>query len=74
MGFTGKFAIHPRHVPGVVEAFAPSPAEIARARAVLRSAEEAAGNAGRHGDTMIDEAVLRSARRIVAEADRGVVA
>jgi citrate lyase beta subunit len=74
MGFTGKFAIHPRHVAGIVSAFAPSPAEIERARKILRAAEEAAGNAGRAGDSMIDEALLRSARRIVAAAgsDQGV--
>lgn len=67
MGFTGKFAIHPRHVAGVLAAFAPSPADVERARAVLRVAAD--GNAGRHGDSMIDEALLRTARRIVAGAE-----
>lgn len=68
MGFTGKFAIHPRHVAGLLAAFAPSKSEVERARAMLRTAEDAAGNAGRHGDFMIDEALLRTARRIVANA------
>jgi citrate lyase beta subunit len=68
MGFTGKFAIHPRHVAGIEAAFAPSAAEIERAQKVLRAAESVGGNAGRAGDSMIDEALLRSARRIVAQA------
>jgi citrate lyase beta subunit len=63
MGFTGKFAIHPKHVAGILSAFAPTAAEIERAQKILRAAESAAGRAG---DGMIDEAVLRSARRILA--------
>jgi (S)-citramalyl-CoA lyase len=66
MGFTGKFAIHPKHIAGILSAFAPTAAEIEKARAILRAAENAAGNADRAGDSMIDEAVLRSARRILA--------
>ncbi len=71
MGFTGKFAIHPKHVAGILSAFAPTAAEIERARKILRAAESAVGNAGRADDRMIDEAVLRSARRILANVPEG---
>jgi citrate lyase subunit beta/citryl-CoA lyase len=69
LGFTGKWAIHPRQVSVLTDAFTPAAAEIDRARAVL-AALEAAGSAGdgvtsREG-AMIDAASIRMARRVLA--------
>ena len=42
LGFDGKTAIHPAQVEPIHAAFAPTPAEVERARAVLRALEQAA--------------------------------
>ncbi len=68
MGFTGKFSIHPRHVGGIVDAFLPTEQEAVKARSILAAAESSRGNAVAHEGRMIDEAILRSARRTVALA------
>jgi (S)-citramalyl-CoA lyase len=68
LGFTGKFAIHPRHVAGVLNAFLPTEQEAARAAAILKAADAAHGNVVAFEGRMIDEAILRSARRTVALA------
>ncbi|BGP41767.1 hypothetical protein JCM10450v2_005833 [Rhodotorula kratochvilovae] len=50
MGFTGKQAIHPAQVEIIQEEFAPSPAEIARAQAILAQYAAAhASGAGAYG-------------------------
>ncbi|WP_336883283.1 CoA ester lyase [Rhodococcus globerulus] len=69
-GFFGRVCIHPRQVPVVQEIFTPSPEAVERARRMLElfDASVAAG----HGATvdesgrMIDEAVVRTARRTLA--------
>jgi citrate lyase subunit beta / citryl-CoA lyase len=66
LGFGGRAVVHPSHVAAVNEAFAPSAADIAWATDVL--ARWAGGGAGalRGADgSMIDEAVVRRARRLV---------
>ncbi|GAB4586555.1 HpcH/HpaI aldolase/citrate lyase family protein [Nocardia sp. IFM 10818] len=70
LGFRGRACIHPAQVPVVNEVFTPAPAEIDRARALIRRFEAAAGgvvldDAGR----MVDRAVIREARRLL-EATR----
>ena len=65
-GFTGKFAIHPRFVERTIDCFMPSEAETEHARGALAVAEAAGGAAVAYRGKMIDEAILRSARRIVA--------
>jgi citrate lyase subunit beta/citryl-CoA lyase len=42
LGFDGKTAVHPAHLTPIHAAFAPTPAEVERARAVLRALEQAA--------------------------------
>ena len=70
MGFSGKFAIHPRHVVPLHRGFEPSPGEVAWARAVLASeASNAASDqqgASLTAGQMVDEAVFRQARAILA--------
>ncbi len=66
-GFGGRAVIHPSHCAGVNEAFAPSDAERAWATDVLARLAAATGGAARAADgTMLDEAVARRARTILA--------
>lgn len=71
MGFLGRACIHPAQVAVVNEVFTPSAEDVAAAMAVITQAEEAAA-AGRgvfvdaDGRRMGDEAVVRSARRVLA--------
>jgi (S)-citramalyl-CoA lyase len=64
-GFQAKAAIHPGQIAAINAALTPTPEAIEKARAVL--AENAKG-VGTIGGQMIDEAVARKARRILAAA------
>ena len=64
-GFQAKAAIHPGQIAAINAALTPTPDAIEKARAVL--AENAKG-VGAIGGQMIDEAVARKARRILAAA------
>jgi citrate lyase subunit beta/citryl-CoA lyase len=65
LGFTGKLCIHPRQVPAVEAAFAPTAAELDWARAVVGSAPD--GVAAVAG-AMVDAPVVRRARQLLARA------
>jgi citrate lyase subunit beta/citryl-CoA lyase len=71
LGFRARTAIHPAQIPVIHEVFTPTPEEVARARRTVDLFEEAVA-AGRgiavDDGRMIDEAVVRSARRILAFA------
>ena len=67
-GYGAKLAIHPRHVAGVNSAFSPSAEERDYAEGVIAAFEAAAGNAFTFRGRMIDEPVIRSARRVLARA------
>ncbi len=73
LGFRGRSCIHPAQVPVVNDVFTPTRAQIERARRLveLYDAAIAAGTGAIADDNgkMIDEAVVRSARRIVAQQD-----
>ncbi len=69
LGYAARSAVHPAQVPVINEEFAPTADEVARARALIDEfdAAIAAGRGvvvGTDG-TMIDEAVVRSARRLL---------
>ncbi|MFT3977378.1 MAG: CoA ester lyase [Sphingomonas bacterium] len=66
-GFTGMMAIHPSQVPVINDAFTPSEAEIAHARAVVDAfaANPGAGVLQLDGK-MIDAPHLKAARRLLA--------
>jgi (S)-citramalyl-CoA lyase len=64
-GFAAKAAIHPGQVPAINAAYTPSDAEVVRARQIL---VENAKGVGVVDGQMIDEAVARKARRILAAA------
>jgi (S)-citramalyl-CoA lyase len=63
LGFSGKCAIHPSQVAMINAALVPSGSEISHARAVL---EENAKGVGVVNGIMVDEAVARRARRVLA--------
>jgi citrate lyase subunit beta / citryl-CoA lyase len=68
-GFAGTMCIHPRQADVVRRAFRPSPAAVAQARAILEAAEAADSGVFAFGGRMIDEPVLRQARRTLAQED-----
>ena len=70
LGFWGRACIHPAQIPVVHEVFTPIEAETARARDVLARYDEAlatgSGVCLDAGGRLIDEAVVRSARRLLS--------
>jgi citrate lyase subunit beta/citryl-CoA lyase len=68
-GFTGKLAIHPGQVAVINEVFTPSPAEIAKAQAVIAAfaAAPGVGVVGIDG-VMYDRPHLQRAKRLLARA------
>jgi len=68
-GFGGRSAIHPDQVATIAGVFRPSPDEVAAARRIIKIHEAAVASG--HGVSiddrgrMIDEAVVRSARRVL---------
>jgi citrate lyase subunit beta/citryl-CoA lyase len=66
-GFGARQAIHPTQVSIINHAMSPTPEELEKAAHLLELAEQAGGGACIDADgRMIDEAVLRSARRLLA--------
>ena len=65
LGFAGKAAIHPSQIAPINAALTPRPEEVAQARAILA---ESAKGVGVVQGRMVDEAVARKARRILAAA------
>jgi citrate lyase subunit beta / citryl-CoA lyase len=72
LGFTGKLCLHPRQLPIVDAAFAPSDDDIDWAREVLRVAGNSNGSAVRVGGEMIDAPQLDLARRIIGSLSESV--
>ncbi|MGN6743663.1 MAG: HpcH/HpaI aldolase/citrate lyase family protein [Amnibacterium sp.] len=66
-GFAGTVCIHPRQVPIVRAAFRPTAEELAWARRVVEAA--GAGGVVAVEGRMVDEPLLRQARRVLAAAD-----
>jgi len=65
LGFGARSAIHPDQVPVIESVFTPTPEEVDRARELVEAHDGRGGGLGADG-RFVDEAVLRSARRIVA--------
>jgi len=73
LGYTGRFAIHPRQLDVLHDVFTATPGEIADARALLAAYHDARGNgqgAIRHRGRLVDAAMAETARRVLATADR----
>jgi citrate lyase subunit beta/citryl-CoA lyase len=72
LGFEGKGCIHPRQVPVVHEAFAPTPDEIEKARRIVLAFEDAERRGlgvVALGSKMVDAPVVRRALRTVQMAE-----
>ncbi len=72
LGFEGKGCIHPRQVPVVHEAFAPSPEEIEKAKKIVLAFEEAEKKklgVVSLGSKMVDPPVVKRAMRAVKMAE-----
>jgi citrate lyase subunit beta / citryl-CoA lyase len=69
-GFGAKLCIHPRQVPGVHEAMAPSASELDWARRVVAADEASGGAAVQLDGRMVDAPVVLRARRLLAQAQR----
>lgn len=72
-GFDAKWAIHPRQVAAVTRAFTPDEATVDHARRVLAALDEAAAagrGAGVVDGALVDEAMAKDARRILAKVAR----
>ena len=68
LGYTGRFAIHPAQIPVIHDAYRPSDAEIAEARAVVTAYETARAEgrgAVRHRGRLIDHAMAIAAERLL---------
>jgi citrate lyase beta subunit len=69
MGFTGKVSYELAHIPHIHAALAPSTTEIEDARRVLAAAENDTVGITRLDGRMVNESIVRSARRILAAAN-----
>ncbi len=67
LGFTGRMAIHPKHIKAINEVFLPSAAEVADAKGIIEAIAAANGNACRYNGKMIDQPLVDSAERILAK-------
>ncbi|MET3806525.1 citrate lyase subunit beta/citryl-CoA lyase [Nakamurella sp. UYEF19] len=67
-GFAGTVCIHPRQVPIVRAAYHPSAESVAWATDVLAAADGAGNGVFAHRGQMVDEPVLRQARRVLTRA------
>jgi citrate lyase subunit beta/citryl-CoA lyase len=72
VGFGGRWAIHPAQVPVINQAFLPTPEQLEAARRLVERYDDALGQGIGVGvdedGQMVDEAVVRAARRILAQA------
>ncbi|KGE04526.1 HpcH/HpaI aldolase/citrate lyase family protein [Pseudohaliea rubra] len=59
LGFAAKAVIHPAQLAPVQEAFQPTAAELARARAAVEAYRQAGGRAIMHDGVMLDEPIVR---------------
>ena len=72
LGYVGKTAIHPGQVPVIHEVFTPPAGEVERQRRIVAAFDEAvaAGSASISVDgRMVDYAVVRTARTVIARAE-----
>jgi citrate lyase subunit beta / citryl-CoA lyase len=69
MGFTGKQAIHPSHIPVINDAFVPDELEIKAARELVAAFEDGGAAVVRVDDDMQDAPHLLRARAMLALAD-----
>ena len=74
MGFTGKVSYEAQHVPHIHTALAPSPEAVEQARRVVATAEADTIGIARLDGRMVNESIVRSARRVLATAEHAATA
>jgi len=70
LGFSGKGSVHPKQIPPLNEVFTPTPDEIARARRITKTFEEADTGLVVIDGKLIEKPVVRDMYRIISIADR----
>ncbi|MER6128261.1 CoA ester lyase [Streptomyces sp. NPDC001795] len=70
LGFLGRAAIHPRQLPVIERAYAPTAEEISRAEEILKAAAREPGAQALPDGRFIDTAVVREAQRTLSLARR----
>ncbi|WP_159766798.1 HpcH/HpaI aldolase/citrate lyase family protein [Streptomyces sp. HM190] len=70
LGFLGRAAIHPRQLPVIERAYAPTPAEIESAERIVEAAAARPGAQALPTGHFIDPAILAQARRTLTLAQR----
>ncbi|MFE9610761.1 HpcH/HpaI aldolase/citrate lyase family protein [Streptomyces sp. NPDC006012] len=70
LGLLGRAAIHPRQLPVIARAFMPGEAEIAAAHETVEAARVTPGATALPDGRFVDPAVVASARRVLALANR----
>lgn len=73
MGFDGKAAIHPSHIPVINAVFTPSDGEVERATRLVEAFRAAGGGAIRFEGRMVDAPHYHQAIRVLTRAGRGRV-
>lgn len=68
LGFSGQLAIHPDQIATINQTFMPSEAELTEARQLVNSFDSSFSGVVAVEGRMVDEAVVRRARRILAMA------
>lgn len=68
LGIQAKAAIHPRQVPAIEAAFAPSAEQVAEAEEALRVYEETGGKAVRHKGRMLEAPMIKTYRATIARS------
>lgn len=71
LGFGGRVVLHPRHLDLVDEGYAPTAAEVERARRILGAAESGAGSTRLPDGTFVDAPVIARARRVIDGTEGG---
>lgn len=66
LGFAAKAAIHPRQVPAIRAAFAPSAAEVSEAREALAAYAACGERAIRHKGRMLEAPIIKHYRALIA--------
>ncbi len=69
LGFRGRAAIHPAQLPVIAEAYRPTPEEIDGARRILAAHARDEGAVALPDGGFVDIAVVRQARRVLADAE-----
>ncbi|ODS94444.1 MAG: citryl-CoA lyase [Erythrobacter sp. SCN 62-14] len=66
LGFAAKAAIHPRQIPAIRAAFAPSPAQVEEARAAVQAYAEGGEQAIRFQGKMLEAPIIKHYRALIA--------